>query len=277
VERRAGRGRLPRLFALALISVWSLGPICFIVAASLSRARDIFVWPPALLSSPTLANYHAIWTAYPEFAGNLANSFVVAAGATVLAIAVCTASGFAYSRFRSPALAASAFLAILLRMLPPIVLSLPLFPVVNALGLQDTRTVLVILYATFFVSLGTWIMKTSIDTIPRELDEAARVDGAGTLAIIRRVVMPLSAPGMIALGVFVAVYAWNEFLFAFLFTTTNAKTAPLAISEMLGSAEASDYGVLFAAATVQLAPVLLGVLLAQRYLIAGLSAGGVKG
>ena len=120
-------------------------------------------------------------------------------------------------------------------------------------------------------------MKATIDQIPRELDEAARVDGAGTTAILWHVIARLAAPGMVAVGVFVGVYAWNEFLFAFLFTTTVAKTAPLAIAEMIGSAESSDWGVLFAAATVQLVPILIGVWLAQRYVIAGLAAGSVKG
>ena len=276
VARRPGT-RLLRHLALALIVLWSLAPIAFVAVSSFKQPRDIFVWPTAWLFAPTLRNYVGLWTRFPAFFGNLANSVVVTFAATLLAIVVATAAGFVYSRFRSRALALTAFFAILVRMLPPIVISLPLFPVVNALGLQDTWLVLILLYATFYVSLGTWIMKTAIDTIPRELDEAARVDGAGTLGILRRIIIPLGAPGMIAVGVFVAVYAWNEFLFAFLFTTTQAKTAPLAVSEMLGSVESGDYGVLFAAATVQLLPVLVGVLLAQRYLIAGLTAGSVKG
>ncbi len=103
------------------------------------------------------------------------------------------------------------------------------------------------------------------------------MDGAGVGRVLWHVVMPLAAAGMVAAAVFVAVYAWNEFLFAFLFTTTRAKTAPLAVSEMIGSVESSDWGVLFAACTVQLVPVLAAVWAAQRYLIAGLTAGSVKG
>jgi multiple sugar transport system permease protein len=162
-------------------------------------------------------------------------------------------------------------------MLPPIVISLPLFPVVNAIGLNDTWTVLIVLYASFFVSLGTWIMKTTIDQIPNELDEAARVDGANIRQIMTHIIMPLGAQGMIAASVFVIVYAWNEFLFAFLFTTTQAKTAPLAVSEMISSVETGDWGILFAASTLQLLPVLLFVILVQKYLIAGMTAGAVKG
>ncbi len=127
---------------------------------------------------------------------------------------------------------------------------------VNWLGLNDTHLVLIVLYATFFVSLGTIVMRTFIDQIPRELDEAAMMDGATQLQILWRVILPLAAQGMLAVAVFVIVYAWNEFLFAFIFTTTKAKTAPLVISEMIGAVDGVEWGVLFAASTVQLLPVL---------------------
>ena len=133
------------------------------------------------------------------------------------------------------------------------------------------------LYATFFVSLGTLVLRAFVDQIPRELDEAAMVDGAGPFAVFRRVILPLCAQGMVAVGVFVLVYAWNEFLFAFIFTTTKAKTAPLTLSEMTGAIDGVEWGVLFAATTLQLAPIVALVIAAQKYLIAGLTAGATKG
>jgi multiple sugar transport system permease protein len=148
---------------------------------------------------------------------------------------------------------------------------------VNALALNDTHIVLILLYATFFVSLGTLVMRAFVDQIPRELDEAAMVDGAGPLAVFWRVILPLCAQGMVAVGVFVLVFAWNEFLFAFIFTTTKAKTAPLTLSEMTGAVDGVEWGVLFAATTLQLAPIVTLVIVAQRYLIAGLTAGATKG
>jgi multiple sugar transport system permease protein len=120
-------------------------------------------------------------------------------------------------------------------------------------------------------------MKTFVDQIPRELEEAAFVDGAGLVKTLARIVLPLAAPGMIAAAVFVVVFAWNEFLFAFIFTSTRAKTAPLVISEMLGSVTGVDWGALFAAATIQLVPITIFVVAVQKYLIAGLSAGATKG
>ena len=106
-----------------------------------------------------------------------------------------------------------------MRLIPPIVITLPLFPIVNRLGLNDTHLVLILLYATFFVSLGTMLMRTFIDQIPRELDEAAMIDGAEPAhRSCARVILPLARQGMLAVAVFVIVFAWNEFLFAFIFT-----------------------------------------------------------
>ncbi len=266
-----------RGLALLAIAFWSAFPIALVVMSSFKPARDIFVFPPTWAFAPTLANYAGLWLRWPDFFRTLGNSLIVTLGATALAVIVSAMAGYVYSRKRNPYLAGSAFFMIFVRLFPPIVVTLPLFPLVNALRLNDTHLILVILYATFFVSMGTMILKAFVDQIPRELDEAAMVDGAGVWSVFWRVILPLSAQGMIAVGVFVFVYAWNEFLFAFIFTTSIAKTAPLVLSEMTGAVDGVEWGVLFAATTVQLVPVLLFVLLAQKYLIAGLTAGATKG
>lgn len=268
---------LLKTFGLAVILVWSLLPIAMIVLSSFKTDRDIFAIPPRFSFMPTLVNYVQLQARWGDFFSGLLNSLIVTAGATVLAIAVSTLAGYAYSRYRGKFLSFSAFFLIFIRLIPPIVITLPLFPAVNALRLNDTHFILILLYATFFVSLGTLVMRTFIDQIPKELDEAARVDGAGEGQIITKVIVPLAAQGMIAVAVFVIVYAWNEFLFAFIFTTTRAKTAPLVLSEMIGAVEGVEWGVLFAASTLQLLPVLLFVVLAQKHLIAGLTAGATKG
>ena len=269
--------RWGKLLAMLLIAAWSLGPIALIAASSIKPARDIFAVPARWVFTPTLAHYAALFAKWPDFLAGLWNSTLVAAGATVLAVAASTVSGYAHSRFRSSAMDGAALLLILVRLIPPIVCTLPLFPIVNALGLADTHWVLIVLYATFFVSLATYVMRAFIDQVPRELDEAASVDGAGRWAILFRIVAPVAAPGMLAVAVFVLVYAWNEYLFAFIFTARHAKTAPLVLAEMVGAFDGVDWGVLFAASTVQLLPVLGFVLLMQRHLVAGLAAGATKG
>jgi multiple sugar transport system permease protein len=273
----SGPAKLGRLAFAALAILWSVIPIALVVAASFKPPRDIFAIPPTVIFTPTLENYARLWELWPGFFGNLRNSLIITAGATLMTVIVSSMAGYVYARYASRLLTASAFFMIVVRMLPPIIVTLPLFPLVNWLRLNDTHIILILLYATFFVSLATWIMRAFIDQIPRELEEAAFVDGAHLGQILLRVILPLVANGLIASSIFVLVFAWNEYIFALVFTTRNARTTPLVISEILSTVEGVDWGVLFAAATVQLAPILVFVLAVQRYVIAGLSASAVKG
>ena len=266
-----------KALVVVLVVCWSLAPIVFMVMSSFKPGQDIFAVPPRWGFSPTLQHYGALWARWQSFFDGLVNSLIITAGATVLVILASTMAGFAYSRTRTPFLQNSATFLIVVRLLPPIVVTLPLFGAVNALGLNDTHLILILLYATFFVSLGTILMRTFIDQIPYELDEAAMMDGASRATILWTIIRPLARQGMMAVSVFVIVYAWNEFLFAFIFTTKKAKTASLVMSEMIGALDGVDWGVLFAATTLQLLPVLIFVVLCQRQLIEGLTAGATKG
>ncbi len=263
--------------AVAVLLCWSLAPIAFMVTASFKPGQEIFAVPMRLGFVPTAQHYIDLWVRWGSFFQGLLNSLIITAGATLLVVVASTLAGYAYSRNRSPFLERSAMFLIVVRLLPPIVVTLPLFGVVNQIGLNDTHLILMLLYAAFFVSLGTLLMRTFIDQIPYELDEAAKVDGAGPVTILWSIVRPLAKQGMVAVSVFVIVYAWNEFLFAFIFTSTKAKTAPLVISEMMGSLDGVEWGVLFAASSVQLVPILLFVMLMQKHLVAGLTGGAVKG
>jgi multiple sugar transport system permease protein len=262
------------LVGLAL--AWSIFPIVLVVASSFTQPRDIFSTPPSLTFVPTLDNYRTLWAGHPMFFQGLLSSLIVTVGTTVLTLAVSCMAGYVYARHQGRLLQGSAFMMLALRMLPPIIIVIPLFPAVNALGLNDTHLLLVLLYAAFYVSIATWIMRAFISALPRELDEAAQVDGAGLARVLFQVILPLAAQGMVAVAIFVIVFAWNEFVFALVFTTSTAKTAPVAIAEMLSTVEGVQWGVVFAAATVQLVPILALVLGLQRYLVAGLTTGAVK-
>jgi multiple sugar transport system permease protein len=266
-----------RAFVIVLLIVWSAVPVFLVVLSSFKPTPEIFVYPPTLIFQPTLEHYETLFEKWPDFIGALFNSAIIALSATALTVVSSVLAGYIYSRYRGSALAASAFFMIAIRLLPPIVITLPLFPIADALALKDSHFLLILLYATFFVSLGSLILKTFIDGIPDELDQAAIIDGASELQILWRIIVPLSAQGMVASSVFVFVYAWNEYLFAFIFTSSDAKTAPVVISEMMGSLTGVDWGLLFAAASVQLVPVVVFVMLVQKYLIAGLTAGSLKG
>ncbi len=266
-----------RLALVALVLLWSGFPILLVVISSFKDVREIFAVPPTFIFTPTLDSYRRLGQVWPAFYPNMLNSLIITTGATLLTIVVTSMAGYVYARFSSRLLTGSAFFMIFVRMMPPIIITLPLFPVVNLLGLSDTHLLLIVLYSTFFVSLGTWIMKAFIEQIPRELEEAAIVDGANLFQTLVRVILPLAAQGIVASSIFVLVFSWNEFIFALIFTTRHAKTAPLIIAEMLSTADGVEWGILFAAATIQLVPVLVFVIAVQRYVVAGLQAGAVKG
>ena len=268
---------LVRWIFLAFILVWSIAPIFFIVLSSFKRQIDIFVYPPRLVFEPTIDNYLRLNSQWQGFFDAMGSSLIVALGATLLGGVVSFFGGYAYSRYRSRFTSWSAVYMIAVRVLPPIVVTLPLFPVVDWLGLNDTHILLILLYATFWVSLNTMIMKNFFDQIPYELDEAAYVDGATEWQLVTRILARLTLQGMAAGSIFVFVYSWNEYLFAMIFSTNQAKTAPLILSELMGAVDGTEWGVLFAGVTLQLVPVVLLVTLARRYLIAGLTAGAVKG
>ena len=266
-----------RTLVIGLGVIWSAFPIFMVVMSSFKTHVEIFTVPPTFIFRPTIENYLTLFREWPQFVDGVVNSLIVTVGATVLTATTALLAGYAYSRFSSRLLTMSAFFMILVRMLPPIVVTIPLFPAVNALHLNDTHAILILLYAAFFVSLATWILKTFIDQIPRELEEAAEVEGATLIQRLLKVVLPLSVHGMVAACVFVVVFSWNEYVFALIFTSNNAKTAPLVLSEISGAVEGVQWGVLFAAATVQLVPILIFVLLVQKYIVSGLTAGAVKG
>ncbi len=275
MARRAWR-RVVRAAIIVLALGWSAFPIMLVVLSSFKPPSEIFAVPPTFVITPTLDNYTALWRDHPGFFRALGSSLIVAFGTTLLAITASTLAGYVYARYRSRFLSRTAFGLLAARMLPPIIITVPLFPILNALRLNDTHTLLVLLYAAFYVSLGTWIMRGFVAKLPIELEEAAAVDGAGLASILWRVVLPLVVPGIVAVAIFVVVFSWNEYVFALIFTTRNAKTAPVVIGEMLGTVEGVQWGVIFAAATVQLLPVLALVIALQRYLVAGLTAGAVK-
>ena len=269
--------KVVRLALAALAILWSCGPVYLIVASSFKEPRNIFEVPPSLVFVPTFDNYRLLFTNWPQFVRGLTNSLIITVGATLLTIVVSSLAGYALARFKGRGLSASAFYLLLVRMFPPIVLTLPLFVFVNQFGLNDTHILLIVLYSAFFVSLASWIMKSFVEKIPIELEELAAIDGAGLWRVLRSIILPLSANGIVASSVFIFVYSWNEYLYALIFTTRNARTAPLVLSEILGAVEGVQWGVLFAAVTVQLIPILIFVIAVQRFIMAGLTAGGVKG
>lgn len=161
-------------------------------------------------------------------------------------------------------------------MIPPIILVVPMFFVVNQLGLHGSLFAVVLAHTTFNLPLVIWMMKTFIDDVPVELEEAAAIDGSSLISTIWRITLPLAAPGIAATTVLTTILSWNEYLFALVFTGGGTRTLPVGIAGFMGDL-VLDFGAVASAATIIMVPMIILGLLVQRHLIQGMSMGGVKG
>jgi multiple sugar transport system permease protein len=268
-----------RYVLLAAAVMWTLAPVYWMLTISLKTEIEQFSVPPRwLLFSPTLAHYRDAFTAR-SFGQYLLTSAVVSLVSTLCAMVIGTLAAYALSKFRLPRRLDKhlALWILSTRMFPPIVTIVPLFLMMRDLRLLNTRASLVIVYTAFNLPFVVWMMRGFFNEIPRELEEAARVDGDSRLGALRRVVLPLVAPGLAATAVFCLIISWNEFLFALVLTQTDAAmTLPVGIAGRVTQYEIK-WGVMSAAAAVAMMPILIFALAVQRYLVRGLSLGAVKG
>jgi len=270
--------RLGLWVALLVLCLWSFGPVLIIIISSFKLDRDIFTYVPKMVFMPVIDNYVSLLAEWPAFWRALSVSLTTTGLSVVVVSLIALPAAYAYSRLSSRGLSRTALFLIVVRMFPPIVITIPLFPVFRSLGITDSIFSLVPLYAVFTVSLSVLLLKSFIDTVPCELDEAAWIDGCGRLRSFFLVLIPVIAPGIIASVIFTFLFAWNDFVFAFLFTGNRMKTAPVIINEMLGLIGEGPirWGTVFAASTVQLVPVLVFIWLVQKRLLSGFTLGAVK-
>jgi multiple sugar transport system permease protein len=261
----------------AVVVVYALIPVAWLVSLSLKRAADLgdHRFLPRIAS---LANYRAVF-GDPQFPAAMWNSVGIAAIATFAAVLLATFAAYAIVRlqFRGRRLLLTAALAI--AMFPPVSVVGPLFNMWRTLGLYDTWAGLVLPYMTFTLPLAIWTLSAFFRQIPWDLEKAARVDGATPLQAFTRIIVPLAVPGMFTAAILVFIFAWNEFLFASALTSTNnARTVPAAIAFFTGSSRFEQpTGAIAAASVVVTVPIIVLVLIFQRRIVAGLTAGAVKG
>ena len=203
------------------------------------------------------------------------NSLIVSIISTFLAVAMGTITAYGFSRFRVPGEQDWLFFILSTRMLPPIVVAIPMFLMYRAVGLYDTHIGLIILYTAFNLSFAVWIMKGFIDEIPREYEEAALVDGYTRLQAFRKIVLPEALTGIAATAVFCFITAWNEYAFALMMTSRNAQTAPPYIPSQVGSG-LSDWTVIASGAFLFLVPVAIFTFLLRNHLLRGMSFGAIR-
>jgi len=212
-----------------------------------------------------------------DFKKAVLNSLIVALSVTILCMVSGSISAYSFSRFRYKTLNFT-FLAILAaQMLPPIVIAIPMYMIFLRIGILDNYITLIIVYSSFVLPLAIWFMKGFFDTIPEEIEEAAMVDGCSRIRSLVQIVLPLCSPGIASTSIFVFIISWNEFFFAFLYTSTlTSKTLPVLVSEF-ASKIGVDYVMMSTAGVLASLPPIVLALLFQKYIVKGLTSGGVKG
>jgi ABC-type glycerol-3-phosphate transport system permease component len=262
--------------SLALMAFISL-PLLWMVVSSLKPPTELFVSPPTVLpNSFTLDWYRAIFTATsaPNF---FLNSFIVGALTTVVCLVIGVMAAYAVTRFEFPGKNVFLFAALVTYMFPAIVLFVPIYMTLAFLGLTDTYIGLVICHSILTFPFAVWMLRSFFVGIPREIDEAAWVDGSSYFATFTKIILPLSLPGIFSVGIFVFVQSWNEFLFAsIIMSAAGMKTIPVGISEFITSFDIR-WGEIMAMGTLATVPVVILFMFAQRYFLRGVLSGAVKG
>jgi multiple sugar transport system permease protein len=271
--------RVYKYFVLLLVVFAALAPVYWLITISFKHEVDQFAVPPKWISfSPTVEHYADAFVAR-SFGQYLLNSLIVAVASTVCALFIGTLAAYSLARFRLPAKLDQKLALWILstRMFPAIVTAVPLFLIMRDFRLVNTRLSLVIVYTGFNLPFVVWMMRGFFAEIPRDLEEAAMVDGDSRLGALRRVVLPLVTPGLAATAVFCLIVSWNEFLFALVLTQTDdAMTLPVGIAGRV-TQYGIKWGAMSAAAVVAMIPILAFAISVQRYLVRGLSLGAVKG
>jgi multiple sugar transport system permease protein len=266
--------------ACVIVALVFLAPILWVINLSLKTRVDIFAWPPTVLFfNPTLANYRAVFEPSGHFVGVLVNSVFVALLSTAVAVTAGACAAFAMSGRRARdgqrGARSLALWMLVFRMIPPVALVIPYYVVFKYLGLIGTRTALVTSHSAFALAVVVWVIKNFFDEIPPEIEEAAIIDGASSLQVFLRVVIPISKAVLAASCIFAFLTSWNEFLFVSLLSSVASQTLPVAVSGFINEVYTS-WGELAAATVVGIAPALLFSFFGQRFLLAGLAPGAVK-
>lgn len=254
-----------------LLLILVLFPFLWLIQMSFRPNKDIFGYD--LLFTPTLDHYRALWTGV--FSSSFVNSMIVSVASTVLALLIGVPAAYALSRGGLRSSRRIALWILATRMAPPIAFTIPFFLAYQYLDLHDTHLGLVIIYLTFNLALVIWMMQPFFDSVPREMEEAAWIDGCGVWQAFRMITLPLAAPGLAATAVICFILSWNDFFFALILTRTKASTAPVAIVNFI-QYTGWEWGRIAAAGTLVMLPVVAFSVLVRNYLVRGLAAGGVK-
>ncbi|WAC28474.1 carbohydrate ABC transporter permease [Ancylobacter sp. SL191] len=271
---RISTGKILHALGLAAVVIFSLFPFFWMVAASFKSQADILASPPVWFFTPTLDNYAEIFSD-TKVSGAIINSLIVAAFATLLSVVLGTPAAFALARYDFRGKSDLWFWFISNRMTSPIVLALPVYLLAMYMNLLDTHLVLVLVYLTFNIPIVVWIVTDQFKSIPPDLEQAARLDGADQFTIFRKIYLPLGAPGIAVSAIFSFIFSWNELLYALVLTRRAAQTAPVVATSFMSGYEL-PWGKIMATGTVIVLPVTIFALIVSRHMVRGLTMGATK-
>ncbi len=305
----ARRGTAVRLILAILIAFLMLIPVIWMAMTAFKSRPDATASPPKVIFTPSLDGFIGLFTNRTQLsAGALAaelkrpdlsfwdrqalargmriigpskfvqqiqNSLIIALISTLLAVTLGLLSAYAFSRYDIPGKGDWLFFILSTRMLPPVVVTIPIFLMYRAVGLYDTHIGMILLYTVFNLSFSVWLLKGFIDEIPIEYEEAALVDGYSRLQTFRKIVLPQCVTGIAATAVFCLIFAWNEYAFALMLTSERARTAPPAIPANLGVG-GIEWHVIAAGSLLFLIPVVIVTFALRRYLLRGVTFGAIR-
>lgn len=266
--------RILHAVGLTAVILFTLFPFYWMVTSSLKDQVDLLASPPTWIFAPTLDHYREIF-ADQTVVRAIVNSLIVATATTALAVALGAPAAYALARFDFRGKSDLWFWFISNRMISPIVLALPVYLMALQLRLLDTHLVLVLIYLTFNLPIVVWICTDQFRSIPSELEQAARLEGASQWIVFRRIYVPLGLPGIAVSAIFSFIFSWNELLYALVLTRRSVQTAPVVATNFMSGYEL-PWGKIMATGTVIVLPVTVFALLVSRHMIRGLTMGATK-
>jgi multiple sugar transport system permease protein len=309
VTPSAKAGMTVRLILAILVAFIMLIPVIWMAMTAFKSRPDATASPPKVIFEPSLDGFIGLFTNRTQlsagalatqqkrtdltffekqalvrgmrilgpskFVGQLRNSLIISLVSTVLAVTLGLLSAYAFSRYDIPGKGDWLFFILSTRMLPPIVVTIPIFLMYRGLGMYDTHIGMILLYTVFNLSFAVWLLKGFIDEIPIEYEEAALVDGYSRLQAFRKIVLPQCVTGIAATAVFCLIFAWNEYAFALMLTGEKARTAPPAIPANLGVG-GIEWGVIAAGSLLFLIPVVIVTFALRKYLLRGVTFGAIR-
>ncbi|SFJ28354.1 multiple sugar transport system permease protein [Phyllobacterium sp. CL33Tsu] len=274
-KKETPTGTMGIAIGVILLFVLSLFPVYYMLITSLKPANILLAQPPRFLFTPTLDNYVRL-LADGKFGRYYMNSINVAFWSSLIAVFIGTMMAFAFTRVRFRLRKLLFFLILIPRSFPPVTTIIPIFFAARALGMTDQVITLIVFEAAVRLPLVVWVMRGFLRNVPNELVEAALLDGCGLPGAFFRIVLPLVAPGLVAVGIICFIDTWNAFLVPLVLTNFNAVTAPVAILGYMQSEETLVWGMIAAGGFLTILPILVFSLALHKFLLRGLTSGAVK-